>query len=201
MATATVVLICFDDPAQIKAKCHELTAWSRKPNQLIIMHTMEEWPRWMKLPNECRSMKTKVVYSANANDKGYRKCAEALEHVTSDYVCFVNYDDHHDFHFLEKLMDAVQENPYEVDVAHCRVAGKHGFNVGDKWEIGNSGRENNIIRTEYLRSIGGYEAAIELRKQQAPRSATEAIKADKALIGMTQSAVTVLVDEILVCML
>lgn len=188
MPTVTVALICHDSHLMIRRKFHELRAWTRQPDEVLLLYTQEAFPDGVsRVPGEWRQLP-----APDASDRGYQKRALALREATGDFILFVNYDDVHDLHCLERLVESVRP---DTKVVHCRVGGKYGHGVGDEFRPHNSGAENHIVRVDFARSIGGYEAAIAANPRTSDKPWIEMINA------ATAPGEIVCVSEILIILL
>lgn len=164
MPTVTVALICHDDRMQLRRKIYEISCWTRQPNELIVLGSVDGLETIINHVREDSRPKMPVTYvqCPDKRDKGYDKRAHALRIAKSDFIWFVNYDDVHDFHGLEKLTAEIQE---DTKIVYCRIGGKYGHRYGDKLVPYNSGAENHIIRISYALERGGYEPCIAAHKK------------------------------------
>jgi len=166
VATVAVALICYNDRLQARRKYYEIKCWTRQPDELIILHSLDDFQTFVGHVRTDSRIKapTTFVQRPDMDDKGYDKRAHALRIAKSDFIVFVNYDDIHDLHFLERMMAEVTE---ATKIVHCRIGGKYGHAYGDKLVPYNSGAENHLIRVSYALGRGGYEPCIDRHRKEA----------------------------------
>ena len=197
LPTVTAAMICHNDRMQARRKYYEMSCWTRRPDELIVLSSVEDFHTFVSHTRTDARIPVPTVHvrRPDMDDKGYDKRAHALRIAKSDFIVFVNYDDIHDLHFLERMMAEVTE---AVKIVHCRVGGKYGYRFGDQFVPFNSGAENHIIRVSYALERGGYEPCIERHRQHAV--AADAVWLNTMKDGCQPDEIK-FVDEVLIIML